>query len=106
MRVLAVSAGWMGALLLIAAVRSGMQSRAFERQDASGRKYYVAARIPGGRWLLVGPPLVLVLVWLWSRLSRPASDAVQLTKRTASGCAPASMLNHVSISPRCRDLRN
>ena len=73
LRVLSLSVSWMLTVLLVAAVRSGVQSRALERQDASGREYYVAARIPGGRWLLLGPPLLLLLLWLWSRISRTAS---------------------------------
>ena len=72
-RVLSLSLFWAVVLFAIAAVRSDKQRRALERQHGPGREYYVAAHIPGGRWMLIGPPLLLILWWLWSHASRRAS---------------------------------
>ena len=70
-RVIALGIGWMVLLILVAAIRSEMQRRALQPQHP-GTDIYVMLRIPGGRWFLLGPPVLLLLAWLLSRATHRA----------------------------------
>ena len=64
-RVIMLGVGWMLLLILVGAIRSEMQRRALQ-PEYPGTEIHVMLRVPGGGWFLLGPPVLLLLIWFWA----------------------------------------
>jgi hypothetical protein len=71
-RIFGLSLVWMLGLFAWLAIVAALRTRQLER-DHPAEAIYMSVRLPGGGWTLLGPPVILVAAWLWSRRSRPAS---------------------------------
>jgi hypothetical protein len=73
-RVMLLSAGWVVFLLAVTLARVVRAAHAYQRAHPGEDTYLIGYGVPGGLWGLIGPPLVLIAVWVWARLaSRPAT---------------------------------
>ena len=68
-RVITLGIGWMVILFVITAIRSSVQSAEARRQYPE-TEVHVMARVPGGRWFLLGPPVLLLFIGFLIRASR------------------------------------
>ena len=64
-RVIMLGVCWMVLLILIGAISVGDAASGHE-PECPGTEIHVMLRIPGGRWFLVGPPVLLLLIWYWA----------------------------------------
>lgn len=71
-RVVGLGLLWIVTLLGVAIARTVVRARSYEARP-SGDVYYILSRPPGGAWAVVGPPILLVAIWLLLRRSRPTS---------------------------------
>lgn len=69
-RIVVLCAGWVLFVVGAAILRAILFARTIER-ERNFEELSIGVHIPGGAWLVVGPPLLLLAVWWWSRRSRP-----------------------------------
>jgi len=70
-RIIGRSLGWAAIVFGVSVARAAMWERSV---GPTADEVYVAVRLVGGLWLLLGPPVLVALVWWFSRRgSRPAS---------------------------------
>ena len=73
-RVALVSLAWVVLLLAVTLARVERAGRAYRRAHPGADTYLIGYGVPGGLWGVIGPPLILVGLWLWARFaSRPTA---------------------------------
>jgi len=52
--------------------RTVLRAMPYYRAHPSEDVYFIVSRPPGGIWVVLGPPILLLVVWWTQRPSRPA----------------------------------
>ena len=71
-RVVGLSFLWLLAFAAAVATYTALEIRRLERKYPD-RPIHFTANVPGAAYIILGPPLLLLVVWAWTRRSRPAS---------------------------------
>ena len=66
-RVALVSAVWVLLMFAVTIARALLAARAYRRAHPEAEMYIVGVGTPGGLPAVVGPPIVLLVAWLWAR---------------------------------------
>jgi hypothetical protein len=71
--ILTLSLVWVLGVIAASVARAALWARSVA-PPVSNDEIYVVVRLWGGGWALLGPPLLLTLIWLFARRgARPAS---------------------------------
>jgi hypothetical protein len=87
--IVALSLVWIVGVIAWNVVRSVRWGRQFQTSSESDH-YYVFLHLPGGIWLVVGLPLLLLAVWLWQRPRVNAMVAASLGMKSSTSTAGSS----------------
>jgi hypothetical protein len=71
--VVLVSAGWALLLTALTMARAVRAAQAYRRSNPDAEGFLIGVGLVGGFRALLGPPLLLLLAWLWARRRRRRS---------------------------------